>query len=155
MDRLARLKNNQFYARILDIIYDKIGVNKFEIIDNNENLIAFRFNSPDNYSFDIVFWLNENRISFNIEDWYEIIDSYLADDKEASEVFDFIDTIFKNEVLIEEYKGRTNKIFKKNLVFVTKVNDRIQKISNVKTLHFKLPWVKTELGKVNEFKALY
>lgn len=149
------LESNKYYSKILEIIYKKIGIDKFEVINNDNCFIAFRFNSPESYKFELVFWLNENRLSFNIEDWYEIIDSYFVDDKDASEVFDFIDTILKNKVLIEECGGRTNKTFKKNLVFVAKIDNQIQKISNPKNLHFKLPWIKTELFKVKEFKSLY
>ena len=96
------LESNKYYSKILEIIYKKIGIDKFEVINYDNCFIAFRFNSPESYKFELVFWLNENRLSFNIEDWYEIIDSHFVDDKDASEVFDFINTILKNKVLIEE-----------------------------------------------------
>lgn len=156
MNELAFLNKNSLYVKSLSIIYDKIGIDKFDIINNNENLIVFRFNSLESYSFEIVFWLNESRISLNIEDWYEIIDSYLKTDKEALETFDFIDTIFKNKLLIEKYcTEKSNKIYKKNLVYTSRINDKIQEVSNVKKLFFKLPWVNEKLHKTEKFKPLY
>ena len=153
MERLDAIILNNFYKEIFSIVL-KIGIENLNI-DFGEYTISFRPKNTDTYDFELVFWLNENRISFNIEDWYEVIDSYLNDEKEAFEVYEFIDTIFKNKVFIEEYRGRTNKTFKKNLVFVAKIDNQIQKISNPKNLHFKLPWIKTELFKVKEFKSLY
>lgn len=153
MERLDAIKLNNFYKEIFSIVL-KIGIENLNI-DFGDYTISFRPKNIDTYDFELVFWLNENRISFNIEDWYEVLDSYLTDEKEAFEVFEFINTIFKNKVLIEEYSTRANRIYKKNLVFSAKINNQIQKISNVKILHFKLPWIKAKLVKVKEFKSLY
>lgn len=156
MNKLVLLDNNPLYTKLLDIVKNKIGIDKFEIISNSESLIAFKYNHTDCYNFEIVFWLNENRISLNIEDWYEIIDSYLEDAKEAFEVFKFIDTIFKNEVLIENYcTEKSNKTYKRNLIYTGKIDDLIKKINNPKVLIFKFPWVKEKLYKTEKFKPLY
>jgi hypothetical protein len=156
MNKYESLNENWFYTQLLNIIYEKVGIDKFDIIDNNENLIVFRFNFPKSYNFEIVFWLNESRISFNIADWYEIIDSYIINDKDSHEVYDFIDTIFKNKVLIEKYcTEKSNRIYKKNLVYSERINDKIQEVVNVKKMFFKLPWIKEKLIIINEFKPLY
>lgn len=156
MNKLVLLDNNPLYIKSLDIVKNKIGIDKFEIISNSESLIAFKYNHIDRYNFEIVFWLNENRISLNIEDWYEIIDSYLVDEKEAFEVFEFIDTIFKNEVLIENYcTEKSNNTYKRNLVYIGKIDNSIRKINNPKKLNFKFPWVKEKLYKTEKFKPLY
>lgn len=156
MNKLLSLDDNPLYLRSLSIIKDKIGIDRFEIINNTESLVAFKYNHTDYYNFEIVFWLNENRISLNIEDWYEIIDSYIGNEKEALEVYEYIDTIFKNEVLIENYcTEKSNKIYKRNLVYLAKFNNEIQKVNNPKNIHFKFLWIKERLHKTEKFKPLY
>ena len=121
MEELAVIKLNNLYKDLFIIL--KIGIENLQII-TDEYAISFRPNNSNLYDFELVFWLNENRISLNIEDWYEIIDSYLGDEKEAFEVFEFIDTIFKNEVLIENYcTEKSNKTYKRNLVYQAKINN--------------------------------
>lgn len=154
MKRLDIIKFNNLYIRIFNIVL-KIGIDNL-IINFGNFTISFRPKKITEYDFELIFWLNENRISFNIEDWYEVLDSYLTDEKEAIEVFEFIDTIFKNEVLIENYcLENSSKLYKRNLVFTAKINNIIQKVSNEKKLFFKLPWVKEKLNTTNKFKPLY
>lgn len=154
MENLNIIKLNNYYKETFNIIL-KLGVANLQII-KDQYAISFRPKKSNTYDFELVFWLNENRISLNIEDWYEVIDSYLEDEKEAFEVFEFIDTIFKNEVLIENYcTENSNKTFKRNLVYLAKINNEIQKVNNPKKLYFKLPWIKEKLVNVKEFKSLY
>lgn len=156
MNKLESLDDNSLYTKSLSIVKDKIGIDKFEIINDNESLIAFRYSHTNSYNFEIVFWLNENRISLNIEDWYEIIDSYLANENEALAVYEFLDTLFKNEVLIENYcTGNSSKTYKRNLVYLAKINNAIQKVNNPKKLYFKFPWIKEKLKTTKKFKPLY
>jgi hypothetical protein len=153
MDKLEIIKSNYLYRDVFEIVLN-IGIENLDIACCDYT-ISFRPKNSDFYDFELVFWLNENRISFNIEDWYEIIDNYLENEKEAFIVFEFIDTIFKYEILIEEFIGNNNKVFKKNLVFTTKMNNQIKKSNNVQILHFKFPWIRLKLSKSIIYKPLY
>ena len=65
MNKLNIIKSNDFYKIIFQII-SKIGVENCNI-NYGYYTISFRPKDINTYDFEIVFWLNENRISFNIE----------------------------------------------------------------------------------------
>ena len=154
MENFNILKSNKFYQDIFDIIV-QIGIDKLDANYGNST-ISFCPKNLNSYQFELVFWLNENRISLNILDWYEIIDSYLFDDNEAFEVFKYIDTIFRNIVVIEEYGVlKSHKIYKKNIEYTTLINGEIIKLNSPQILGYKYPWTKIELLNRKVFIPLY
>ena len=145
---------NEIYKPILNII-GKIGMDKFKKIDFQDG-ITYKYDIDDKLPFEIVFWSNEHRISFNIDDWYELLDSYLPDENEAFEVFEFIDTIFKNKIIIKDYSvNNSNKIYKKTITYTTKINNEIKEIYHENIKKFKFPWIKYRLINERSFKNIY
>lgn len=148
------IKQNCFYSDTFSIIL-KIGVEKLNV-NYGDFTISFRPKNSNTYDFELVFWLNEKRISFNIEDWYEVLDDYIENEEQAFKVFEFIDTIFKNNLIIEQYSNkRLNVVTSKKLIFTTKINGLIKIIDMSKRIKFLFPWQKEILFKKNEFKPLY
>ena len=154
MENIDIIKKNDLYRNTFNVIL-KIGVQRFNI-NQSDFTIAFRPKIADIYDFELVFWLDENRISFNIEDWYEVLDDYITTEEEALKVFEFIDTIFQNKLIIEQYsKKNSNIITSKKLIFTSKINGLIKIVNLGKRIKFILPWQKEILLKKDVFEAFY
>ena len=154
MENIDIIKKNDLYRNTFNVIL-KIGVQRFNI-NQSDFTIAFRPKIADIYDFELVFWLDENRISFNIEDWYEVLDDYITTEEEALKVFEFIDTIFQNKLIIEQYsKKNSNIITSKKLIFTSKINGLIKIVNLGKRIKFLLPWQKEILLKKDVFEAFY
>jgi len=147
------LSNNKFYSKLYNVIYKTIGVNNFKVT-SNDLFISFQLITANQYSFVITFWLNNDRISFDIEDWYEIQDQYIENENDTDVVFQFIDTIFRNRIIMEEY-GTKGKVYKKSISYTTKINGVIETITQNKIIKLSFFWNKVELINRREFNPIY
>jgi hypothetical protein len=144
------LKNNFFHKVIYSEIIQKIGVIKFKI-EENIDFIIYKSLLIDNYYFELIFWKNENRISVNVDDWYEFLDEYYNLDQDIHNTLNYLKTFFSNEVIIEEYSNQKNNIIvKKNIIFYGFINKKKQLLNIQNSIKFYFPWNK--IVKTNTIK---
>lgn len=144
------LKNNFFYKVIYSEIIQKIGVIKFKK-EENIDFIIYKSLLIDNYYFELIFWKNENRISVNVDDWYEFLDEYYNLDQDIHNTLNYLKTFFSNEVIIEEYSNQKNNIIvKKNIIFYGFINKKNQILNIQNSIKFYFPWNK--IVKTNTIK---
>jgi hypothetical protein len=154
MKELKEIERNLFYKKTFNILLN-IGLENLKI-NYDKLIISFSPKSTETYNFELTFWLNENRISFNIDKWYEVLDDYIQNEIDSTEIYNFINTIFTNELIIEEYSTfKNNKIIKKKLIFKSLVEDGIKEFNLDYNVKYSFPWVKFKLQKINRYKKLY
>ncbi len=134
------LEKNILYKFIYELVIKKIDL-KPEIVFNDESTIVLKYEGHKKANFQICFWLNENRISCLLEE-IEIIDEYIKNEAQASDLKNFIKEVLSHNVRLKFYKNQKDVLFKKSLFYTSIENEKIKLFSENQLFKIRFPWIK-------------
>lgn len=154
MNNLKKIESNIYYHKLLELI-NTIGTERFKILTDDYGASFLYKSSNQFYDFEVAFWLDANRVSFNIRDWVEVADDYIENEQDAIESFEFIETILQNKIIFKEYGLKNKKsIYKKSIEYTTKIQGKIELIKQDAILKIKFPWQEYVLLNSEEYSPV-
>ncbi len=145
MSKINELRENELYKDVYLFIETSIGTKPELIFD--DSFIVLKYTADKKPEFQICFWLNEDRVSFFLEE-FEIIDEYLKNINDTIYLKKFIEEILTNEVALEKFKSKKNKVFKKVIEYSGIEDNRKKVFSENHIYKFKFPWIELDYSKV-------
>lgn len=140
------LKKHLFYKAIYQTLEQ---INFIPELIHDEDVIVLSYKDKDKASFQICFWLDENRVTCFLEE-FEVLDEYLNNKIETNNLKYFIKEFLSNNVKKEVFKNNRSIIIKTVLHYIGLENNIKKVYIENQSFKFIFPWVK-----VNREEIIY